>query len=93
MISVSLVQLTEGGHFVLYPVILAKFFGPEGGLKAYSVGFSFVGFASITNSFIEPALFKVGFDVKYFCFLYGGLSILSLLLLITFFIEPNRPKK
>ena len=90
MISVSLVQLTEGGHFVLYPVILAKFFGPEGGLKAYSVGFSFVGLASITNSFIEPALFKVGFDVKYFCFLYGSLSIVSLILLIMLFTQPTK---
>ena len=48
-ITVCMCQLTEGGHFVLLPTVFAKLFGVEGGLRVYSIGFSFVGVASLLN--------------------------------------------
>lgn len=52
MITICLIQWTEGGHFVLYPVALSQMFGPDGGLVAYSIGFSFAGVASLINMII-----------------------------------------
>ena len=49
-LTVCACQLTEGGHFVLLPTVYAKLFGVEGGLRVYSIGFSFVGIASLINS-------------------------------------------
>jgi hypothetical protein len=42
----------EGAHFVLTPTIFAKLYGPQGGLRVFSVGFTFVAVASVINIFI-----------------------------------------
>jgi len=92
MISICLVQLTEGGHFVIYPVALSKIFGADGGLMAYSIGFSFAGAASLINMTIQPLILEY-IKIKGFCFLYGGCSLYALVLLILATKEPGKFSK
>jgi hypothetical protein len=47
----------EGGHFVLMPTILAKLFGANGGIRLFSVGFGFIGLASVFNIMLVGTLF------------------------------------
>ena len=86
-----LCQFTAGGHFTLLPTVFAKLFGVDGGLRVYSVGFSFVGMGNLINStLIQMFLNGTWGDViSYhgFCYLYGGFSIASLCVLILFFKE------
>jgi len=93
MTSVCLIQLTEGGHFVLYPVILAELYGPNGGPLAFSIAYSFVGFASITNTLIQPLLFTDDRKEMGFSYIFGCMSILSFIMLMLFFKEPVRKNK
>jgi hypothetical protein len=52
----------EGGHFVLAPTAYAKLFGSDGGIRVFSVGFSFIGLAAILNILVmEIFLTTVGF--------------------------------
>jgi len=46
----------QGGHYVLYPIILAKLYGSHGGLYAYTLGYSFQGVASFINTLIIKLL-------------------------------------
>ena len=86
MIAVGTLQLAEGGHFVLVPTIYAKLFGAEGGMRVYSVGFGFVGIASLINfAVVDTLLEKIGYEG--IIFLYGSFSLLSLLYLLIFFKE------
>lgn len=39
----------EGAHFVLTPTVFAKLFGPKGGIRVFSVGFSFVAVGGLIN--------------------------------------------
>lgn len=39
----------EGAHFVLAPTVYAKLFGPKGGIRVFSVGFSFVAAGGLIN--------------------------------------------
>ena len=43
----------EGGHFVLGPTICGKLFGAEGGIRVFSVGFSFCGIGSLVHILLE----------------------------------------
>lgn len=84
LVAVGTLQLAEGGHFVLVPTIFAKLFGPEGGMRVYSVGFGFVGIASIINfGVVDFLLIKLGYEGL--IFLYGSFSLVSLLYLLIFF--------
>lgn len=91
LVAVSASQLLEGAHFVLMPTVLAKMFGTEGGMRVFSVGFGFVGVASLVNIlflelFLEPSSnFYIGFDGM--CYIYGSFSIVSLIILLTIFKE------
>jgi hypothetical protein len=83
LFSVGLSQLCEGGHFVLVPTILAKLFGTDGGMRVFSVGFGFVGVASLINTgIISTVEDSIGFEG--ICYVYGSFSILALMLLIKF---------
>ena len=86
-VSIWLIQLTEGGHFVIYPVALSKIFGPDGGLLAYSVGFSFAGAASLINMTLTPLLLEA-IGIRGLCFLFGACSLYSLLMLTAGTNEP-----
>lgn len=71
---------------MLAPTIFAKLFGAQGGIRVYSVGFSFIGAASIVNMFmIDYLLDIIGFEG--FCYAYTGLSFVSLVILIGVFEE------
>ena len=72
----------QGGHYVLYPIILAKLYGSHGGLTAYTVGYSFQGVASFINTLIIKLLFPNILDFKGVCMLYGIFTILALFLLL-----------
>ena len=91
LVAVSASQLLEGAHFVLMPTVLAKMFGTEGGMRVFSVGFGFVGVASLVNIlfldlFLEPeSQLYIGFNGL--CYIYGSFSIISLLILLTVFKE------
>ena len=89
--AVCTCQLTEGGHFTILPTVFAKLFGVEGGLRMYSVGFSFVGAASLINSqlinmFLDGTFGDV-LSYDGFCYLYGLMSLISLVMLLGFFKE------
>jgi hypothetical protein len=49
---------TEGGHFVLLPTIFAKLFGADAGIRVFSVGFSFIGLASLCTIAINNVLLE-----------------------------------
>jgi hypothetical protein len=81
---ICLVFLCEGGHFVLAPTIYAKLFGADGGIRVYSVGFSFIGLASLINILIIEYLLEIlGFEG--ICYIYSILSAIALLILIFIF--------
>lgn len=46
--SVWIIFMVEGAHFTIAPTIFAKLFGSEGGIRVFSVGFSFAGVSSLT---------------------------------------------
>ena len=75
---------------MLLPTVFAKLFGVEGGLRVYSIGFSFVGLASLINHYLLH-LFLEGTwgDLGYqgFILLYGALNLVSLGILVRWFRE------
>ena len=74
----------EGAHFVLFPTILAKLFGANGGIRTWSVGFTFIGISSIASIGINGILLeKVG--LHGLCLIFATLSLISLLTLIFVF--------
>lgn len=76
----------EGGHFVLLPTILAKLFGANGGIRLFSVGFSFIGIASFTHIFFISVLLPV-IGYSGICYIYACLSAVSLVILFIVFKE------
>jgi len=71
----------EGAHFVIVPTVYCKIFGPDDGIRVFSVGFSFIGLASLFNIFvINNFLDAIGFSGM--CYLYTWLSVLAGLVLI-----------
>lgn len=71
----------EGGHFVLTPTILAKLFGPQNGIRVFSIGFSFIAIAAFVNILITSSpLFELlgfsGLTYLYTCFSSATLIIL-----------------
>ena len=78
--------MLEGAHFTIAPTIFAKLFGPKGGIRVFSVGFSFAGVASLTQIIINKLLLsKIGFSGM--CYLYTGFCLLALILLFAVFEE------
>ena len=79
----------EGGHFVLAPTICGKLFGAEGGIRVFSVCYSFCGCASPINIVLIDLLFDEWLDIGFegFCHVYSMLSLLSLFILIFIFRE------
>jgi hypothetical protein len=74
----------EGGHFVLMPTILAKLFGANGGIRLFSVGFGFIGLASVFNIMLVGTLFS-SISFPGFCYIYGTFSLISLFILLFYF--------
>ena len=64
-------------------------FGPDGGLLAYSIGFSFAGAASLINMTVVPLLLE-SVGIRGLCFLFGGCSVYSLVMLILGTKEPGK---
>ena len=77
---VMLAFFCEGGHFVLGPTICGKLFGAEGGVRVFSVAFSFCGIGSLVHILLEKLIGeKAGFNG--FAYMYAGFSFISLLIL------------
>ena len=74
LVSIGTLILTEGGHFVLIPTIFAKIYGVDGGMRVYSVGFCFVGFASLFNTILLPNTLD-SLHYEGLCFVYGALNL------------------
>jgi MFS family permease len=77
-------KMTMGGHMVLVPTAFAKIYGPDGGMRTFSVGFSFATVASLMNTIVTGALLSIiGYEgILYF---YCGLTLGSLIYLIFFY--------
>lgn len=86
MLSVGTLQLTEGGHFVLIPTILAKLFGPPGGVRVFSVGFAFVGLGSLIN-FSIITFFSDSLGYEGIIYLLGSATLASFIYLNCFYRE------
>lgn len=85
MIWVAIAFWVEGGHFTLAPTVYKKLFGAEG-TRVFGFGFTFVGLASILKLMTMKALLEsIGFDGIIRA--YGALTILALVILLTFFDE------
>lgn len=69
---------------VLVPTIFAKIYGPDGGMRVFSVGFSFATISSLMNTVVTEAL--LGY-IGYAGILltYSGFTCLSLIYLIFFY--------
>ena len=80
----------EGGHFALGPTICGKLFGAEGGIRVFSVAFSFCGIGSLIHILMESLFGETGnYNIGYdgFSYIYSILSFLSLMILIFIFKE------
>lgn len=77
-------KMTMGGHMVLVPTIFAKIYGPDGGMRVFSVGFSFATIASLMNTIVTEALLgPIGYDGILLA--YTVFSAISLTYLIFFY--------
>ena len=81
----------EGAHFVITPTVFAKLYGAQGGIRVFSVGFTFIAVASLLNIFIlskflnSDGWYELGFSgISY---VYAGLSFVALLILALYFKE------
>lgn len=79
--SVGILQLTEGGHFVLVPTVLAKIYGVEGGMRVFSVGFCFAGMGSFINTLLL-SLLLTNLWYEGLCIVYTTMNLIALFYLI-----------
>mgnify|MGYP003930159033 CR=1 FL=1 len=88
---VSLIIFCEGGHFTLMPHIFKKTFGEQMAIKAYGVGFSFTGLASMMILVVVTTTTGKSNDIIGSCtptiYLSVTLSAMALLVLVFFFNE------
>ena len=82
-IWVSLIIFCEGGHFTLLPHIFKKIFGEQMAIKAYGVGFSYTGLASVLILVLVTTIK----DCVPIIYLSVALSVIALLLLMISFKE------
>lgn len=81
-IIVPLTYNFEGALFVMTPTVYAKLFGPQGGIKVYSVGFSFIAIASLINLALNSILFN---SLGYLGLQYINAVLTSLALVLLIF--------
>ena len=91
MTWICLCLFCEGGHFTLYPTMMAKIFGDYASM-VYGIGMSFAGISSIFSSLLVKEFLK-DLHYKFFFYISGGLSIIALLILLTLFKDQKfQPK-
>ena len=85
-ICVCLSYNMEGAHFVIIPTVFAKLFGAKGGIRVFSVGFSFIAVASLLNIFILSKFldgngwYELGFSgISYVYALFSSLALCFLI--------------
>lgn len=84
----------EGGHFTLVPNVLKKIYGKEYGTQLYGVLFTYTSITSVLMIVLQAELLTdqaSSYDV--FFYINGGLSCISLLILLIFFKEDKFFKK
>jgi len=80
--SALAMSMCRGAHSTLYPVILAKIYGTQGGVLAFIIGYLYDAIGSGGNTLGVKLLFeKVGF--KGMSFIWGTFSIISMIILLT----------
>jgi MFS family permease len=85
-IAIPLTYNLEGALFVMTPTVFAKLYGPQGGLRVYSVGFCFIACASLMNILLNTLLFKaIGYQGL--SFINAALTLVALFLLLFIFKE------
>jgi uncharacterized membrane protein YhfC len=84
---VCAMMFTEGGHFTLMPNIVKRLY-EEQAMKAYGLFFTWVGGVSLAQICLLNTTF--GQDYESVFSLTAGLSLLSLILLVTCFREENK---
>lgn len=73
--------ITNNCHLIFYPVILSKMYGTNGGLLAYSVGFTYLAIATLVNTFMLNVMFdRIGF--MGIAWIYAILLVIAFLILI-----------
>ena len=82
---IALMIFTEGGHFTLVPNVLRIIFGEKSASILYGVVFSFTGVSQVM--IICIVLSQFGKNYLHVYYLMGGMSVISLLLLLLFFKE------
>ena len=88
LVCVCITYNIEGGHFVVIPTAYAKLFGPDGGFRAFSIGFTFLIAAAlvniVANTFFldDSGIYKLGFSG--ICSLHFVLGVIALLLLFCY---------
>ncbi|OMJ89822.1 hypothetical protein SteCoe_7903 [Stentor coeruleus] len=88
LIWISLILCCEGGHFSLYPTIIARMYGKVMGAKIYGILFYCFGSGSITGFLIQFYLVKIiGYQGLFI--ILAGFTAASLLILLLFFKEVN----
>lgn len=82
MFYVCLCFINQGGHFVIFPAICAKFFGKMTGAGLYAVLFNFFGLASVSGFFIQKLfLSDIGYEYMFIVLTVAGIG--SLLIAFT----------
>ena len=79
--SVIASSVAQGGHYIFFPVILAKLYGTHGGLLGYTVGFTFQAAGSLINTVFVMTLFE-SLEFKGISLIYAGFLVISLLILL-----------
>ena len=81
LIWICVALLCEGGHFVIFPPLCLKVFGPQVGSRVFSVVLLVIACANLTQFGINLRLRPViGYDNEFFIFL--GFSVVSWLLCV-----------
>jgi OFA family oxalate/formate antiporter-like MFS transporter len=79
MFYICLCFLNQGGHFVIFPTICAKFFGKMTGAGLYAVLFNFFGLASVTGYIIQKLfLSEIGYEYMFLLLTAAGIGSLAI---------------
>jgi len=79
MLYICLCFLIQGGHFVIFPAVCAKFFGKMTGAGLYAVLFNFFGLASVAGYIIQKLfLSDIGYEYMFLILTAAGLGALAI---------------
>ena len=90
---ICLIVFCEGGHFTLVPNVLKKLFG-DNATQLYGIMFTYVSMSGLILLVLTAAIIDKSYQsYETFFLINGGLSAISLLLLICLFSEGKRSNR